>query len=345
MKGEILRENLMEQSVLISVIVPVYNTSRYLKRCVQSICNQTYKNLEIIVIDDGSTDGSGAQCDCLAEQDERIIIFHKENGGLSDARNYGIERAQGGYIGFVDSDDYIEPTMYELLLRKCIEYGTKIACCGRIDEYERKKGKENFVFPMEICWTAEQAIENLLLWKGLDSAAWDKLYERNLWKNLRYPYGEISEDVPVTGKLIEKAGAIVHVGVPLYHYCHREDSITVSEYNEKTNQVVEHAAKLREWIENSFPNLREAYEYFYLAELMASIGIYQTSCRKTRKKYRGIYKSCLELLRKNWSLFKSNPYLNYQDYIIIMLRWNVLMGIQYRCKRWIKNVKNICRKS
>lgn len=335
----------MEQSVLISIIVPIYNTSQYLERCVRSICNQTYKNLEIILVDDGSTDGSGAQCDRLAELDKRITVYHKANGGLSDARNYGIDRAHGEYIGFVDSDDYIEPTMYEVLLQKCIEHRVKMACCGRFDEYVEHDRKENFVFSADICWSAEQAIENLLLWKGVDSAAWDKLYDKTLWENMRYPYGEISEDVPITGKLIEKAGAIVHVGVPLYHYCHRDNSITMSEYSEKTNQVVEHAQKLGKWIEKSFPNLREAYEYFYLAELVAVIAIYQTSCRETRKKYREAYKSNLELLTKNRHLLKRNPYLNEWSYVMIMSRWNVLLGMQYRCKRRMKNVKNHGHKS
>lgn len=113
---------------LISVIVPVYNVKNYLKQCVQSIVGQTYKNLEIILIDDGSTDGSGELCDILKKTDERIKVIHEENSGLSEARNTGLNAARGKYIGFVDSDDYIEPNMYDILIKLCKKNKTSVAC-------------------------------------------------------------------------------------------------------------------------------------------------------------------------------------------------------------------------
>ena len=122
----------MKEGFLLSVIVPVYNIKReYLERCIASICNQTYKNLEILLVDDGSTDGSGAVCDEFAKKDERIRVFHKENGGSSSARNLGIENATGEYLGFIDSDDFIEPDMYELLAEAIQKHQVKMAQISR----------------------------------------------------------------------------------------------------------------------------------------------------------------------------------------------------------------------
>ena len=126
-------ENKTEQNCLISVIVPVYNILDCLERCVNSICAQTWKNLEILLVDDGSTDGTGKLCDLLAEKDDRIRVFHKPNGGSSSARNLGISMAKGKWIGFVDSDDWIEPDMYEKMMALMEKYGVRLVCAGRWD--------------------------------------------------------------------------------------------------------------------------------------------------------------------------------------------------------------------
>ena len=125
----------MEQA-LISVIVPVYKVEAFLPKCVNSILNQTYKNLEILLVDDGSPDGSGALCDAYARQDSRVRVIHKKNGGLSDARNAGIEAAAGDYLAFVDSDDWLEPDTYEVMLSAAERHHTQLVCAGRYDEYE-----------------------------------------------------------------------------------------------------------------------------------------------------------------------------------------------------------------
>ena len=140
----------MSDSFLISVIVPVYNIKEYLDRCVRSIMNQTYQNLEILLVDDGSTDGSGELCEKLAKEDTRIRVFHKKNGGSSSARNLGIREAKGEYLGFIDSDDYIEPDMYELLADGIVRYGLEMVQISRdeVDEegsrmcvyHQRKNG-------------------------------------------------------------------------------------------------------------------------------------------------------------------------------------------------------------
>ena len=138
---------------LISVIVPVYNVEEYLPKCIESIINQTYKNLEIILVDDGSTDNSGRICDEYAKKDDRIIVFHKENGGLSDARNCGIDAATGDWVQFVDSDDYIHQTMVEKMYSSCKRNQTKLAVCGRVD-VNAETGEETII----LCPQKEEVI-------------------------------------------------------------------------------------------------------------------------------------------------------------------------------------------
>ncbi len=162
---------------IISVIVPVYNVEEYIHRCIDSILAQTFKEFELILVDDGSPDQSGKICDEYALIDSRIKVIHKKNGGLSDARNAGLEVAQGEYIGFVDSDDFIESDMYEKLLEACKENSSQIAMCGRYNVL----GEELhplFSFEGHMIWESREAIGNLLTWNNIDSSACDKLFMR-----------------------------------------------------------------------------------------------------------------------------------------------------------------------
>lgn len=186
----------MENKPLISVIVPVYNVQKYVRKSVESILQQTYKNLEIILVDDGSTDESGKICDTLARSDNRVTVIHKKNGGLSDARNAGLDRATGELIGFVDSDDYIEKNMYEVLEERMRINEADISCCGRYVVQESDGTKTPyFILDREQILSPCQAIGKLLIWDGCDSAAWDKLYKVKLFKGRRYPFGVLHEDL------------------------------------------------------------------------------------------------------------------------------------------------------
>ncbi len=184
----------MERRPLISVIVPVYKVEAFLPKCVDSIRNQTYKDLEIILVDDGSPDNCGAMCDAFAEEDPRIKVIHKPNGGLSDARNAGIEIASGEYLGFVDSDDWIEPEMYETMLALAQKHEVKLVCAGRYDVSERTGQRTKGLCPeREEVVSGQELAGRIFLWQGLDSAAWDKLYHRSLWQTRRYPFGRVNE--------------------------------------------------------------------------------------------------------------------------------------------------------
>lgn len=208
---------------LISVIVPVYKVEPYLKKCIDSICNQTYGNLEIILVDDGSPDGCGAICDEYAEKDCRIRVIHKTNGGLSSARNAGIDIAQGDYLGFVDSDDWIEPDMYEELLRNAATCSADIAVCGRVEEYS---GKSTIcVWKDTILLDRAGAMEALLKDPVMQSYAWNKLWKRELFSAVRFPEGRDYEDIAVVHKVYEQVNAVVCLPKAKYHYLQRQDSI------------------------------------------------------------------------------------------------------------------------
>jgi len=215
---------------MISVIVPVYNVEPYLRKCLNSILAQTYRDLEILVIDDGSTDGSGRICDEYGEKDNRIKVFHTENKGLSCARNLGLDNANGDWIGFVDSDDWIEPDMYELLLRKAEETGANIIACGCYTEFKSST----------ICHQASQkivnnteAVEDLINGK-IRTQVWNKIFHSTVFKNIRFPNGRVYEDIATTYKLIMNTTV---VGIPSlsYHYIQRGGSISQSHNKENLN--------------------------------------------------------------------------------------------------------------
>lgn len=212
----------------ISVIVPVYNVEKYLKKCISSLINQTYHNLEIILVDDGSSDNSGTICDDFSFMDDRVQVIHKENGGLSDARNAGIECAGGAYILFVDSDDFIHPQMVEILYRNLKEKEADISVCcfQEIYEDERKIDFEE-IAEENIEVYEDMAVMEQLVYKNLITVvAWNKLYKCDLWKDLRYPRGYIHEDEFVIHELLHMARKTVYTDAKLYYYLQRADSIT-----------------------------------------------------------------------------------------------------------------------
>ena len=213
----------MKNRPLITIIVPVYNIENYLHQCIDSLLAQTYSNLEIILVDDGSKDNSGKICDDYAFVDSRIRVIHKSNGGLSDARNIGLSLAMGEYIGFVDSDDWIDPDMYELLLNSAIETGSYITVCGYYREYVNQK--------LECCskkkvYTQEEALSKLLVNIELQSHAVTKLYRKFLWDNIEFPVGKFYEDVLTTYKLFLRTNSVSVIDKCCYHYRQRIGSIT-----------------------------------------------------------------------------------------------------------------------
>ncbi|NFG60722.1 glycosyltransferase [Clostridium sp. CMCC3677] len=218
---------------LVSVIVPIYKVEKYLIRCVESIQKQTYKNLEIILVDDGSPDSCGKMCDELAEKDKRIKVIHKVNGGLSDARNVGIEVAKGEYLVFVDSDDWLDLDMIELLYNLCEQRDAEIAECSYRNLYMDGIIEETRCTAEIIEADSLLALEGMLDWKYFKPVAWNKLYKKSVFKDVRYPKGKIHEDEFTTYKYIYNANKIVYVDVSKYNYDRRRvDSITGEDFRE-----------------------------------------------------------------------------------------------------------------
>jgi len=213
---------------LISVIMPIYKVEQYLRKCLDSVLLQTYANLEIILIDDGSPDNCGKICDEYAEKDSRIKVIHKANGGVAAARNSGLNIAKGDYIGFIDSDDWIEPNMYECLLNDILQNECDISMCEFF--VERKKSKIWHIPVNKKIAEADEIIKLSFLNTNF-YAPWSKLYSKKIFLELRYPENGIAEDMFLFFPIVIKSKKVSFVNVPLYHYIFREDSIIASNFS------------------------------------------------------------------------------------------------------------------
>lgn len=265
----------MMNNKLISVIVPVYNVEHYLNRCVDSILAQTYSDLEILLVDDGSTDSSGAICDAYARQDARVQVIHKKNGGLSDARNCGIEYAKGRYFCFVDSDDGIAPQMIEVLYRNLLNAGADVSAVAlKCFSTEELPAVEDALKKVQYM-TRKEALRSILQSEELGDFAVNKLYKRELFENVCYPLGRMMEDQGTTYKLLDKCQGVAYCPVPLYFYYQRPDSIlhkrTLKFYEDKWDvgcqryqyirekypDMLENDAAMMKIVEHCYPYLRK----------------------------------------------------------------------------------------
>ncbi|GAA2925355.1 glycosyltransferase family 2 protein [Enterococcus raffinosus] len=235
----------------ISIIVPVYNVEKYIRKCIDSILNQTFRDFELILVDDGSPDNSGAICDQYAKKDSRIRVIHKENGGLSSARNAGIEVAQGKYLGFVDSDDYIAEDMYELLHNNIIKEGADLSICGIYDVYKQKTPK---VLPefRKVC-TKDEMIKMILEAKLVSVHAVNKLYKRDLFKMIRYPVGIITEDAAIIFQVLDQCKKIIVDTNQKYFYFHRDESISSKNFSPRDLDTIKVWKTNEEWISKKYP--------------------------------------------------------------------------------------------
>ena len=262
----------MQQDILVSVIVPVYNVEQYLPRCVDSILSQTYKNLELILVDDGATDSSGTICDEYAAKDSRVRVIHKENGGLSSARNAGIDIASGEYLEFVDSDDWIEPDTVESMLGMAVASNVELVAGGRYDVKARTGEKKKGLCPprTEVI-SGEEMVSRMFRWDNCDSAAPDKLFHRRLFAQIRFPYGKVCEDVPIMYKIVLDAGRVGLLSKPIYNYFHRPGSITFSSISEKNFHFSEHTAVIYPDILKNHPQLKQEARYLRVRSLVYSV--------------------------------------------------------------------------
>ena len=232
---------------LISVIIPAYNLEKYFGKCIQSVINQSYKNLEIVLVNDGSTDSSFDICKRFSKMDSRIVLLNKENGGLSSARNYGIDNASGEYISFLDSDDFINEDMYETLVYNLEKFNCDISIVESHDIYEdnyfiKKQASEEKI----IVYSKQEAMAKYF--EGNFIPAWGKLYRKEIFKNIRFPLGVLNEDEAIMIRVFDSCERnIVYQDIKLYFYLKRESGSITSTKNNIKNNV--------DWVNNAYANL------------------------------------------------------------------------------------------
>ena len=291
---------------LISIIVPVYNVEKYLEKCVNSIVNQTYKNLEIILVDDGATDSSGKLCDKLAKIDNRIKVYHKENGGLSDARNYGVERATGDYIGFVDSDDYIDSEMYGKLYEAIKKENVDVAECNLKIIYPDREElftEQNYY---NVCTKQEYLKEYLKIEKIFGSAC-VRLIKSDITKKLKFPVGKLYEDTYYAYDLIEKVDRYVIMNNPYYNYLMRENSITNTKFNPRIFDLIEIVEKFHKTIYENYPGLKEAAD---CRKMYAYFSVLNSILLEENYRDNEYYSEILSYFKRNYISLLKNKYIN-----------------------------------
>lgn len=247
-----------KMSDLISIVIPVYNVERYVERCIDSVRNQTYKNIEIIIVDDGSPDSSGEICDEIAKDDSRIQVIHQKNAGLSGARNTGIAKSSGKYILFIDSDDWIESDFVFYLHYLITKYNADIAQCDF--KYIDENGKiYNSVTNTqeEICCSSKDALQRIMAGNQFITSAWGKIYKRKMFDTLQYPVGKIFEDIPVTYEAFLRSNKIVYGNRALYNYLYNKSGISNAPFSEKRLSALFFSEAAVKKVVTKFPDLRE----------------------------------------------------------------------------------------
>lgn len=303
----------------ISVIVPVYNCEKYISKCIESILNQTFKDLELILVDDGSSDKSYEICSSFS-QDSRVKLVRQENGGVSKARNLGIEMSKGDFITFVDSDDYLVLNMYEQLYKNLIESGADISICGIMNCFIKKDKTVETVRQSDIdgiwVFSGEKAMEESFKSKLFSVNPVNKLFKRELFKSLRYPEGKISEDAFLIPTVLSRACKVVYDSSPMYYYVRRENSITTSDFSFKDWSVVEAYKYHFDVVRKKFPNVKKAAEFRYLwsyTYVMDRIMI--SNSKVSEEDFRKAY----DFIKNNSFKIFLNPYFSIKRKIATMI--------------------------
>lgn len=282
---------------LISIIVPIYNAEKYLPRCIQSILNQTYKNIEVILVDDGSHDKCSEICDEFAKNDKRVKVIHKRNGGISSARNAGLDIAEGKYIGFVDNDDYIEPHMYEKLLKVLIKSNTDFAMCDyfNVDESGNILNLPGVQYNKNEVITFEK-IQSKSGYNNYNILVWNKLFKSYMFEKVRFPDGKLSEDYFIAPKLYHERTSVC-IKDKLYYFTFRQNSVSKTlsfKWFKDQHETCIYSIKF--YADHGYSNI---YMGHRLRLLLWSLGQYTRVCPYSKSsKGKLYYKKKLALARK-----------------------------------------------
>lgn len=252
---------------MISVIVPSYNVAPYLQRCVDSLIGQTYSDLEIILVDDGSTDDTGILCDRIAEGDSRIKVIHKENGGLSDARNAGIDIATGEFYSFIDGDDFIEPDTYEVMIKEMSDPQVSIVA-GGFAITDVQGNTRISMSPERQYLTKEEAFMDLLGGNNyITQSSCNKLFRSSLFEKIRYKKGILNEDMEILPRLLDVSNGVVLLNKAIYHYIKKPGSITTADYSMERFRAIEVERDIYLMCRDKYPRLEPYASYYELKSL------------------------------------------------------------------------------
>lgn len=240
----------------ISIIIAAYNVEKYIEKCLQSIVSQTYDDLEIIVVNDGSTDQTLELVNSISSKDDRIIIIDKPNGGLSSARNAGLNRASGEYLGFIDGDDYIHCDMYKILLEEIHKQNCEISMCAVLKVYSNYSENDCLIENSKVL-SKKEALQALIEERYIKHYAWNKLYKATLFQGIRFPEGKLYEDIFTTYKLIARAERIAYTNKIGYYYVQRQGSILRSRFDLRKLDCIQAFQEFKEYVETSFPELSD----------------------------------------------------------------------------------------
>lgn len=320
----------------ISLIVPVYNVAKYLDRCVKSLLAQTYPHLEIILVDDGSTDGSGSLCDAYARADRRVRVIHQENSGLSAARNRGIDAASGAYLAFVDGDDFVAKHYVRTLLDACERNGASMAACGYMEYYTQKKQiprccEEPFAI------SGEEAVIDIFTQRNrIHVMAWNKLYHRSLFdgQGIRYPVGKIHEDVFTTYRLCAGAERVACTNEICYCYVQRQGSIVRSGFSPERLQLLEAVEFIRPFVKTHSPRYDEAFRFYEFINCLTVLNAMADSDYRDEALFTRI-RSRIERLVPQ---LRKNPCFGKKHRVTVMLLgWG--MGPYYGIRKAYKGIR------
>lgn len=329
----------MNELNLISIIVPIYNAESTLEKCINSLISQTYKNIEIILVDDGSPDSSSKICKNFSMKDNRIKVYHKENGGVSSARNYGLIHANGEYISFVDPDDWVESNMIEMMMKAILNDNADVCICG----YERafksiREHVERHTFPKEIVLDKALIFDRFLGSNGWGTAAWNKIFSKNSINGIMYQNLKIGEDAVFCFDSLYKANKVTVISDIYYHYIISKNSVTISKFNkDKLYDYIYSRQYIAKHLD-SFPDKVKIKAYNeYAMSYYYSISSYMfISNYKLKKDYNDIV--------INWNKFRcTNEYNKYVNKdldksIKKIVRFMPILKIKYLIISGIKNI-------
>ncbi|MEH7106943.1 glycosyltransferase family 2 protein [Bacillus sp. JJ1764] len=324
----------------VSVVVPIYKVENYLSRCIESIVKQTYKNLEIILVNDGSPDNCGMMAEQYAKEDSRIKVLHKENGGLSDARNYGMSHVTGDFTIFVDSDDWLDEKLIERLMAIGNKFQADVVQAAFYYAYDDYLLFDSKLYPKEkhpIIYHNKELMKQLVMNERVKNFAWGKLYKTKLIKDIPFKKGVLFEDVFWAHLIMQQVNTFVLMNEPLYYYYQREDSI-VANYSSRNLDIIKGLLERHDFIENHYRDLSDqSYKMIVKTQLIH----YNLLLRNREKDYEGSYRKEIEfylktnyskliraveqekLLKRQLKLFRIHPYFN----ILLLIILKVLRKI------------------